>query len=402
MKIGEHQKLAVKKLKTGSILVGGVGTGKSRASLLYFYTRVLNGKVNPIVEPTRFKDLYIITTARKRDTKEWSMECYFFLLPNKNISVTVDSWNNIEKYENVKNAFFIFDEQRVVGSGTWAKTFIKIAKKNDWILLSATPGDTWSDYIPVFIANGYFNSRSEFLKKHVVFKPFMKYPVIDRYVRTQKLEEIRNDILVYMTVEREIRKHEARVTVDYNKDLYFDILKNRWNPWKDEPIGDASGLSQALRHAVNSDDSRVKEVLRIIKDKFKVIIFYNFDYELDILRRACADNKIPYSEWNGHTHKAIPIGESWAYLVQYMAGAEGWNCIETNTIIFYSQNHSYKLMTQAAGRIDRMNTPFNDLYYFYLRSNAYIDKAIERCLSEKKDFNEHKFEEEIDDFADYY
>ena len=404
MRISEHQLLAIEKLQTGSILVGGVGTGKSRTSLLYFYTKFLNGKVNPIHEPTHWTDLYIITTARKRDTKEWEMECCFFMIPNDHIKVVVDSWNNIEKYKNVKDAFFIFDEQRVVGDGVWAKTFINIAKHNDWILLSATPGDTYMDYVPVFIANGYFKNRTEFNRKHVVYKPFTKFPVISHYVGTAYLEKCINDILVYMPLERDVVKNTIIVKTKYDEKLYKDISKNRWNPWKEEPINDASGLSQALRRVVNSDKSRIEATEAIIKEKFKCIIFYNFDYELMLLRKMCEDNKFNYAEWNGHKHQIIPETNTWVYLVHYTAGAEGWNCTITDTIIFYSQNHSYKLMTQAAGRIDRMNSPFRNLYYYKLMSDAYIDKAIAKCLECKQDFNEHRFKEEEDDdeFAQKY
>ena len=403
MNLYNHQKAAVEKLQTGSILVGGVGSGKSRTALLYFYTKVLDGRVNPLTEPTKFMDLYIITTARKRDTKEWDVECCFFLIPNSNIRVVIDSWNNIEKYEEVEDAFFIFDEQRVVGGGTWAKTFIKISRNNDWILLSATPGDNWSDYIPVFIANGYFRNRSEFMRKHVVYKPFMKYPVIDHYIHTDQLEEYRDELLVKMEFERETKRHEIDICVNYDKKLYNEVLKKRWNPWKEEPICDSSGLSQALRRVVNSDKSRLDETCDLIKLRKKVIIFYNFDYELEMLRELCEENDFVYAEWNGHKHEPIPDCESWVYLVQYAAGAEGWNCIETDTIIFYSQNHSYKMTTQAAGRIDRLNTPFIDLYYYKLKSKAYIDITISRCLLEKKDFNEHNFrEEEEDEFAEKY
>lgn len=404
MILSEHQILAVEKLRTGSILVGGVGTGKSRTSLLYFYTKVLDGKVNPLDTPTTWCDLYIITTARKRDTKEWEAECCWFDIPNDHMNVVVDSWNNIEKYKDVDDAFFIFDEQRVVGSGKWSKMFIKIAKKNDWILLSATPGDSYMDYVPVLIANGYFNNRTEFIKKHVVYRPFMQFPVVDHFVNTTSLDKYINDILVYMTVDLDIHKHNIVVNTDYDKELYMDILKNRWNPWKEEPIADASGLSQALRRVVNSDDSRIKETIKIINGAGRAIIFYNFDYELEMLRKMCEDNGFIFAEWNGHKHQIIPNTKTWVYLVHYAAGAEGWNCTLTDTIIFYSQNHSYKMMTQAAGRIERMNTPFKNLYYYHLMSNGYIDKAIKRCLENKKDFNEHRFvEEEFDDeFSEKY
>ena len=382
-----HQRAAVEKLKNGSILVGGVGSGKSRTALAYF-------------DKYYICDLYIITTARKRDTAEWQQECIPFIFENK---VVVDSWNNIEKYVKVKNQFFIFDEQRVVGSGKWSKIFIKIAKNNDWILLSATPGDTWSDYIPVFIANGFYKNRSEFVKEHVIFKPFMNYPVIDRYVNVKLLEKHRKDILVNMDFERATVRHDKVVICDYDKEKYFYILKNRWNIFKDEPIMNSSELSQCLRRVVNSDHSRLEKLSKVIEKAIGSIVFYNFDYELEMLIQLCEEKNYDYAQWNGHKHQEIPKSNKyWVYLVQYAAGAEGWNCITTNTIIFYSLNHSYKMMTQAAGRIDRLNTPFTDLYYYTLRSDSRIDKSITRCLKDKKDFNENKYEEDYDDFEDRY
>jgi hypothetical protein len=389
----EHQKLAIEKLHTGSILVGGVGTGKSLTSLSYFFTKVCNGSIDPYLKPDKVCDLYIITTARKRDTKEWDLECSHFYFDECGINVIVDSWNNIVKYKDVKKQFFIFDEQRVVGSGTWSKMFIKIAKANKWILLSATPGDVWNDYVPVFIANGYFKNRTEFNNKHVVWKPFTPYPIIQNYIHTDELERYRDEIIVYMKFTTIAEKIEIVVECDYDKELYKDILKNSWDPWKDDMINDAAGMSQCLRKVTNSDPSRIRETAEIVKKRIRAIIFYNFNYELELLKKMCVDNKFIFSEWNGHKHQPIPDSQSWVYLVQYMAGAEGWNCIQTDTIIFYSQNHSYKLTTQAAGRIDRMNTPFSKLYFYKLTSKANIDKAITQCLLNKKDFNENKYSE---------
>lgn len=403
MKLYDHQKLAISKLKTGSILVGGVGTGKSLTALSYFFTKVCDGSLDPYKKPKKTKKLYIITTARKRDTFEWDKECISFMFEKCGIEVFIDSWNNIQKYKDVKYAFFIFDEQRVVGAGTWAKTFIKIAKSNDWILLSATPGDIWTDYVPVFIANGYFKNRTEFNNKHVVYKPFMPYPVIDHFVRTRELEKFRDEVVVIMNYVKEAERKEIICYVDYDKKKYYDILKTRWNPWKEEPIDSPSSLSQCLRRVVNSDESRIKQTIKIIEERMRVIIFYNFNYELEMLRKMCEDNLFEYAEWNGHKHQGIPGTQSWVYLVQYLAGSEGWNCITADTIIFFSQNHSYKLTTQAAGRIDRMNTPFKTLYFYKLRSRAHIDEAIAKCLLEKKDFNEHKYKaEEEDEFAEKY
>lgn len=392
-----YQMDAVKNMKNGCILNGGVGSGKSRTSL-YYYFKENGGSIDPDYVPMKNpKDLYIITTARKRDTMEFEGELAAFNMsvhPDLNRyknKITVDSWNNIEKYKDVKDAFFIFDEQRVVGKGTWVKSFIKISKSNKWILLSATPGDTWSDYIPVFIANGFYKNRTQFNTEHVIYTYYGRYPKISRYLNTGKLIRLRNSILIDMDFERKTTPHHEDIYCPYNIPFYKDVIKKKWNPYKDEPIADAGGLCYVLRRVVNSDQTRQIQLIELVTKHPKAIVFYNFDYELEVLKNIYYGEGFEIAEWNGHKHQPIPKSNKWVYLVQYTAGCEGWNCIETDTIIFYSQNYSYKVMQQASGRIDRLNTPFKDLYYYHLKSRSGIDLAISKALNAKKNFNEKKF-----------
>lgn len=399
----DYQEEAVKRMSNGCILNGGVGSGKSRTALYYYFINQ-GGQFEPDFKPINInsKDLYIITTARKRDTLEWEGELTPFRMSadeehtkrygNK---IFIDSWNNIKKYQDVKDAFFIFDEQRVVGYGAWVKAFLKIAKHNEWILLSATPGDTWSDYIPVFIANGFYKNKTEFTREHIVYSRFTKYPKIDRYINTGRLIRLRNKILVDMDFERKTTPHHSDIYVDYDLAKYKQVLRKRWDPYKNEPIEQASSLCYILRRIVNESESRIVALLEILEKCPRAIIFYNFDYELDLLKNLYLPDNREIREWNGHKHQPIPFTEKWLYLVQYNAGAEGWNCITTNTIIFFSQNYSYKVMEQSAGRIDRLNTPYTDLYYYHLMSRSSIDLAISRSLKAKKNFNEGKWASNI-------
>ena len=363
-------------MHNGCILVGGVGTGKSRTALAYYQTRVCSadGAGPP---------LFIITTARKRDTKDWEKECEPFGIHPE----AVDSWNNIGKYKETSGGFFIFDEQRVVGKGVWVKSFIALSRRNRWVLLSATPGDTWMDFIPVFIANGFYRNRTDFTRRHVIYSRFSKFPKVEKYVNTAELMRHRREIVVNMPYARKTVPHDEWISVPYDRELVKLVLSTRWDPYKDQPIQDAGGLCYVLRRAVNSDGRRIDEVERLIGEHPRAVIFYNFNYELDMLKRMAERMRIECCEWNGHTHEPIPESERWLYLVQYAAGAEGWNCTQTDTMIFYSLNYSYKCMTQSAGRIDRLNTPFVDLYYFHLYSRAGIDLAIRRAINEKRDFN---------------
>ena len=398
-----HQIEAVTKLSTGSILVGGVGTGKSRTALAYFYTKVCDGSIEGVFGAKCFskiktkKSLYIITTARKRDTLEWESECLPFLLSSVDTwcsqgPVTIDSWNNIKKYKDVAGAFFIFDEQRLVGTGAWVKTFLKIAKANDWILLTATPGDVWLDYAPVFIANGFYRNITEFRTRHVVYHRYSKFPKVERYVDTERLEKFRDAIVVSMKFDKKAIQQHLWIKVPYNEELYSRVSKDRWNVYESLPIRNKAELCYVLRKIVNSESKRLTKLGDILNEHPKLIVFYNFDYELAALRHFAQSINITSCEWNGHKHEPLPKTDKWLYLVQYTAGAEGWNCVETDTIVFFSQNYSYRTMVQAAGRIDRMNTPFEKLYFYHLFSDSSIDKSIKACLMRKKNFNEKLFE----------
>lgn len=408
----DYQMDAVNKMSTGCILNGGVGSGKSRTGL-YYYFKENGGSIDPDYIPMhKPKPLYIITTAMKRDSLEWEGELANYLLStdhkknglNGCVNIAIDSWNNIKKYADVKDSFFIFDEDRVTGSGAWVKAFLKIAKANDWIILSATPGDTWQDYIPVFLANGFYKNKTEFTREHCVYSRYTKWPQIEKYINTGRLIRLRNKILIDMDFHRNTVRHHEDVYCRYDIPKYKDAIRNRWDPYKNEPIQQASGLCYVLRRIVNEDESRVVALLEILEKTPRAIIFYNFDYERDMLLHLFYDYEdyddfiepeartgYEVAEWTGHAHQPVPKSDRWVYLVQYTAGCEGWNCVDTNTIIFYSQNYSYKVMEQACGRIDRLNTKFVDLYYYHLKSRSGIDLAISKAIDKKKKFNERKW-----------
>lgn len=387
----KHQEEALDKLKTGSILIGGVGTGKSRTAIAYYIQQCGGRYYSDHIHLVFPKHLYIITTAKKRDSFEWQKECQTSNLPYD--LVTVDSWNNIGKYTEIKDSFFIFDEQRVVGYGKWTKSFLKITRNNnEWILLSATPGDTWIDYIPVFIANGFYRNKTQFEREHCVFNRYSKYPKIDKFMGEGKLQKLRKSILVDMPYAKHTKSFVRNLLVPYNRHMLDVVEKKRWNPYEERPIKNSSEYCQLLRR-VSDNGERFEILVSEILQKYnkdKVIIFYNFDYELDILL-GLDEYGYEVAQWNGHKHQEIPSSDRWVYLVQYNAGSEGWNCILTDTIIFYSLSYSYRMMCQASGRINRMNTPFKDLYYYYLYTNTRIDRAILRALENKKTFNAKSF-----------
>ena len=384
-------------MHNGCILCGGTGSGKSITGLAYYFIQN-GGKLNPMTKMKNPKDLYIITTAKKRDSGEWIGDMsWFYLTPDDKSKiydhkVVIDSWNNIKKYANVQNSFFIFDEQRVVGYGAWTKAFLKIAKSNEWILLSATPGDNYMDYMPVFIANGFYKNKSEFTAEHCVYSRFSKFPQIERFIGTERLNRLRRKVLVDMPYEKPAVQNHEDVWCSFDKEAYKDLMKNRFDYEKGEPIENVSELCYKLRKICYSDESRAEALLNIFEKHNKLIVFYNFDYELEIIKNIDFGEDVVIAELNGHRHDPEPFGNlKWIYLVQYNAGSEAWNCIKTDTMVFYSQNYSYKMMKQASGRIDRLTTPYKELKYFHLKCRSPIELRITRALAQKKNFNESAF-----------
>lgn len=378
LELQPHQAAAQRQLENGNILWGAVGTGKSRVAVKYYE------------EKEKDRDVYVITTAKKRDSKDWEGEFARIGVgkePDATVHgvLSVDSWNNLHKYKDVKGAFFIFDEQRLVGSGAWVRAFQKIAKNNNWLLLSATPGDTWMDYIPVFVGNGFYRNRTQFIREHVVYAPYTKFPKVLRYTGVNKLVRLRNQILVHMPYAKETVRHSKTVFVDYDQEKMDLIIKKRWHIYEDRPLRDIAEMFAVGRKLVNTDPSRLKALKSLLKAHPRLIVFYNHNPELEILRTL--ERVTTVAEWNGHKHEDIPDEESWVYLVQYAAGSEGWNCTETNAMVDFSLTYSYKYWEQGHGRIDRMNTPFRDLYYYTFRSRSPIDNSIWNALKQKRNFN---------------
>lgn len=377
-----HQEKAVGELSNGKILWGGVGAGKSLTAAAYY------------IRNEAPRDVYVITTAKKRDDLDWDGEFVKYGV-GKSVDattagvLTVDSWNNIKKYQNVHGAFFIFDEQRLVGSGAWVKSFLKIANRNHWILLSATPGDTWLDYIPVFVANGYYKNRTEFKDMHVEYETYSKFPKVKQYHNTGRLIKYRNELLVHMPYLRHTTRISKELLVEHDKELLEVVTKERWNPYEDRPIKSLSEFFFTVRKVVYSDPTRTDRMRSLLTRHPKLVIFYNFDCELENLRKL--GDTVTVAEWNGHKHEEVPGSDEWAYLVQYTAGAEGWNCTTTNAMAFNSLTYSYRVWQQAHGRIDRLNTPFSNLFYYSCMSKTAIDRAVTTALAEKHDFNEAKF-----------
>lgn len=405
-----HQRDALNRLANGNILWGGVGTGKSLTAVVYY------------VEKEAPRQVIVITTAKKRDSLEWEGEFakygvfrdYGFPEGDGGKGVlTVDSWNNIAKYQNIHGAFFIFDEQRLVGSGKWVKNFIRISRRNRWILLSATPGDTWLDYIPVFVANGFYENATAFKREHVVYRTYSKFPKVDRYTGLNRLVRQRNSLLVEMPYLSHTIRHTTDMIVDHDEELFAKVVKRKWDVFNNKPLRDVAELFRVMRKVVNSHSSRLEAVQSLLTVHPRIIVFYNFDYELEVLRtltdvehpgsvqslldpQTMSENSperfsFQIAEWNGHKHEPIPETDRWVYLVQYAAGAEGWNCVTTDAMCFYSLPYSYKLYHQAHGRIDRLNTPYVDLWYYVLKGTSLIDKAVGEALDEKRSFNESAY-----------
>lgn len=394
MDLYPHQQDALEKLRNGSVLAGGVGSGKTITALAYYVQEVCGGLLDRSRPMRTPMPLIVITTAKKRDELDWESEAlHYGIFRDPAISYghqdfIIDSWNNMWKYVEKEGCFFIFDEQRLVGSGAWVKAFLKIVKNNQWVLLSATPADTWIDYVPLFIAHGFYRNRTDFIERHVVWTFHGKYRKIRGFFGVRHLEKYRDQILVEMPYEKHTVRHLVAEPVEYDVETFNLVWRRRWNPYENAPLIDSAEMHRIGRKVVNNDPSRLTKIAELSAKHPKLIVFYSFDYELEALRTLHSRLDIVVAEWNGHRHEPVPGTDRWLYLVQYQAGSEAWNCIETNAIAYYSLTYSHKQFEQSQGRIDRLDSPYSDLWYYVLMSDSKIDQLIWKSLIAKKNFHE--------------
>lgn len=376
----DYQKRAINQMHNGCILCGGVGAGKSLTSLGYIDKVYPSGTV------------YIITPARKRNTGEW-----FDDIRKNDMDETrfvVDSWNNLSKYKDVKDAFFLFDEQKVSGKGTWAKSLIRIAKSNQWILLSATPGDTYDDYATVLIANGFVRNRTTWYDEYCVTKSQPFFHIVD-HKNKDVIDMMIRRIFIKMDYQSDKKRIERVIPIQARSaGEEKEILMTHKAPGAQMPFTTFAAAIAYVRMNCYDKSKKTEALRKIIEKHKKIIVFYNFLSEKLEIERAAIDANVTINFYNGQRHDPIPDTDEWVYGVQYNSGAEAWNCITTNAMVFYSPNYSYKTMEQAHGRIDRVNSPYECLYYYMLLNELNIDNKVMNALSSKKDFNEKMLEEE--------
>lgn len=399
----QFQHECVQALRSGKVLAAGVGAGKSIMALYWYVTKCCTVRTSHNANGELFQimpgspDLVIITTAKKRDNHEWDDELYRYALHQGEnskkmgrVHVTIDSWNNITKYVDT-SAVFIFDEQRAIGSGAWSKAFVRIARRNPWVMLSATPADTWSDWCPIFVADGFYRNRTEFFRRHAVYSRYTKYPRIDRWIDEDYLNRCRDRVLVTCEVPRETERVVHQLTCAYDKETVRKAMKTRWNPETEEPFLNATELCFYLRRVIDTDPTRLSYAAHVVRDHRKVIIFYTLRAELEQILKLEEVTGVPVYQYNGGRHDDLPQGNSWVYAVQFQAGSEGWNCTSCNTVLYWSLPYSYKQAEQAAGRIDRLDTSYKTLNYYIMRSFAPLDLGIIRALRNKENFNASGF-----------
>ena len=376
IKLLKYQEEAIQKLHSGSVLYGATGSGKSLTGLAY-YMRCWS-----------HLDLYIITTSKKRNAGEWEEEIAKLGCPPPK---AIDSWNRLKNYRMVSDAFFLFDEHKVGGHGKWAQSMITIAKKNKWILLTATPGDVWDDYASIFIANEFVKNKTTWNEDFCIFDRISKYPKIIGYQREDVLKNMRDAVLVPMEYQSEKVPipYVIPYKVDHEEEAYVLARRKSLRHPEMRAFRNTSAMFAYMRMNLPDKESKIQALADVLKKEPKAIIFYNFTPEKYEIENAARQVNIPFFQYNGQIKDNVPDGDTWVYAVQYTAGAEAWNCITCRTVIFYSMNYSYKVMTQAKGRIDRCNSPFDELHYYYFISPDFeIDQEILNALTRKEKFNE--------------
>lgn len=146
----------------------------------------------------------------------------------------------------------------------------------------------------------------------------------------------------------------------------------------------------ASRQLCNSKDKQQAFIDLINSINDRVVVFYNFDSELDTLKTLVKDR--PIAEVNGHTNteQIYHDNDNCVLFVQYQAGARGLNLQDGNKIIYYSLTLSSDLFEQSKKRIHRIGTKY-PCFYWILQTKDSVEESIYKSLNRQEDYNEELF-----------
>lgn len=393
------QEKILNKSKENYLFHLGTGTGKTIIALHHY------------IKYSYPLDLIIIAPAVKVKEGGWDREIKFVFneLGLEMPKYEVVSYSKLKKYV-AKKGHYIFDECHYIKNSTSLRGKIskELVKKyaTCFSLLSATPASKWEEWCNYFILWGICKNKTEFYKRYVVMGRqrygSIEFNTVVGYQNTELLKEhIKRRTSKKYTVNDMVEMPdlieqyiEFKCSSEYKKIKNDRIMESNGSIIKLDTI---SKLYSTLRQQANiTDKLEYLEYIINSNEEDNVLIFYNFNYEKDMIINYLKSKKIKVDYIINGVTKNYPIKENFELinntvtLVQIQAGGTGIELTYINKVVYFSPTYSYQDYIQSIGRAYRNGQENKVLVYKFKVLNS-IETDIWECLERKEDFNERLY-----------
>ena len=312
-----------------------------------------------------------------------------------------------EELRKLKDFTMMLDESSMIKNETAKRTkFILSLKPSHTILLSGTPTDGKYEFLYSQLRllgwkitkTAYYN---RYIKTELRSYGGPTFRVVTGYKNVSELKaKLKEYGAVFAKAEEVIKLPEKKFIKEYStvSSDYKKFMKDRIIKIDDKELTGDSTLSKRLYarmlcSAYSKDKiSRLIDLVNSTSDR--VIIFYNFNTELEALKKAVSDR--PISIVNGQVKdlKAYENNDNSVTLIQYQAGAMGLNFQKANRIIYFSLPERSELFEQSKARICRIGQE-KQCYYHIMMCRKSVEEKIYECLLMRKDYTDELFRKEF-------
>lgn len=312
-----------------------------------------------------------------------------------------------EELRKLKDFTMMLDESSMIKNETAKRTkFILSLKPSHTILLSGTPTDGKYEFLYSQLRllgwkitkTAYYN---RYIKTELRSYGGPMFRVVTGYKNVSELKaKLKEYGAVFAKAEEVIKLPEKTFIKEYStvSSDYKKFMKDRIIKIDDKELTGDSTLSKRLYarmlcSAYSKDKiSRLIDLVNSTSDR--VIIFYNFNTELEALRKVLFDR--PISIVNGQVKdlKAYENNDNSVTLIQYQAGAMGLNLQKANRIIYFSLPERSELFEQSKARICRIGQE-KQCYYHIMMCHKSVEEKIYECLLMRKDYTDELFRKEF-------
>ena len=312
-----------------------------------------------------------------------------------------------EELRQLKDFTMMLDESSMIKNETAKRTkFILSLKPSHTILLSGTPTDGKYEFLYSQLRllgwkitkTAYYN---RYIKTELRSYGGPTFRVVTGYKNVSELKaKLKEYGAVFAKAEEVIKLPEKKFIKEYStvSSDYKKFMKDRVIKIDDKELTGDSTLSKRLYARMLCSAYSKDKIARLIdlvnSTSDRVIIFYNFNTELEALRKVLFDRPISIVNGQVKNLKEYENNDNSVTLIQYQAGAMGLNLQKANRIIYFSLPERSELFEQSKARICRIGQE-KQCYYHIMMCHKSVEEKIYECLLMRKDYTDELFRKEF-------